>query len=167
VSGALAVALSVEAVVAGGTDGENPRVHPLTSLSPAAGWSDLAPALEEIRGALAPHAVTLHVALLPPLVQLRRIELPRLSEDEVRAVLSRDAHRYLLEPPAAPLAAAWPLRSGRKSPVPYLAAFADADLVASVHTAAALAGFRAVRVLPAHAAWEVGAPRGAPGAGGD
>jgi hypothetical protein len=131
----------------------------LTPMDAAPGWSDLGHALEELRRTVRPKAGALHVALLPPLVQIRRIELPRLTEDELRRVLAREAGRYLLDPPAHPLVATWTRLGGRRSPVPYLAAFADAELVATIHTAAEQAGFRTTRVLPAHVAWEAGARR--------
>lgn len=161
-SGGLGVALAADVLVAdhpAGPDKLDRWCHPLTPLDSGPGWSDLGHALGELRRAAGRKAGALHVALLPPLVQLRRVELPRLSQDELSVVLSRDAGRYLLDPPAIPLVAAWAGSPGRGSPVPYLAAFADADLVASIHAAAAVAGFRTTRVLPAHAAWEAGARR--------
>jgi hypothetical protein len=140
-----------------------PWTRPLEPHPGGTGWRDLADALAELREAT--RAAAVHVALLPPLAQVRRIELPRLSDDELRAVLVRDAGRYLLDPPVPPIVAAWPGRSRRRSPAATLAAFADADLVASIHSAAAEAGFRSARVVSAHAAWEAAARREFPATG--
>src|SRR5690349_3505206 len=157
---ALAVALSPDAIFVNAT-GSAIHAYPLTASAVQPGWTDLAPTLAELRRTLGPRTAVLQVALLPPLVQLRRVELPRLTEDEARAVLSRDAHRYLLDPPRAPLAAAWSRAAG-KPQASWLAIFAEADLVAAIHDAAAASGFGEARVMAAHGAWEAAARRYVP-----
>src|SRR5688500_18101962 len=68
--------------------------RPLRPAPEGHGWEDLGEGLAEMRQALAIRSGALHVALLPPLVQVRRLELPRLGEEELRRVLTRDAGRY-------------------------------------------------------------------------
>ena len=65
--------------------------------APDDGWPALDAAFAQLWGILPRHArVLAWVVLLPPLVQLRRIELPRLRAAERRRVLSRDAARHFV-----------------------------------------------------------------------
>jgi hypothetical protein len=143
----------------------SPWSRSLTASDSGLGWIDLSEALCELRATVGRRPLALDVALLPPMAQIRRIELPRLTEDEMRSVLARDAGRYLLE--AFPAVAATILNApaGRRSPVPYLAAFADTALVESIHDAAESAGWGPTRIIPAHSAWEAVIRGHAPSAG--
>jgi hypothetical protein len=138
------------------TIGGDPWARPLNPSDSGPGWIDLPEALRELRAAVGQRPHALDVALLPPMARIRRIELPRLTTDEVRSVLARDTGRYLLEASPAVAAAILSESAARRSPVPYLAAFADTALVESIHDAAESAGWRAIRIVPAHAAWEAG-----------
>jgi hypothetical protein len=71
---------------------------PLAGVPGADGcWPELETALVELRAMLPPDArVSASIALLLPLVQLRRITLPSLTPDERRRVLSRDAGRWFV-----------------------------------------------------------------------
>jgi hypothetical protein len=60
-------------------------------------WPDLERAMGELRALLPATAkVTASVMLLPPLVQLRNIDLPPLRPDERRRALTRDASRWFV-----------------------------------------------------------------------
>jgi hypothetical protein len=99
----------------------------------------------------------LHLALMPPLVDLRRIELPRLRPDEVGAVLCRDARRYFPAGRGSQAIAVemrGPAGAGR---VAALAAAAPEALVDGLWEAARRAGWDRVRIVPAHAAWTAAA----------
>jgi hypothetical protein len=59
-------------------------------------WPDLAAALSELREALGGGRRRLSVALMPPLAQMRRVELAGLNEREATRIVSRDPSRFLL-----------------------------------------------------------------------
>lgn len=131
------------------------------------GIGELRQALTEIREALRVRGGALDVALLPPLAEARRVELPRMSRLELRRVLARDAGAHFPAVRGEQLAAAEPLSaSRRRSPRPVLAAIASADLVEAVRRAARDAGWRVDGVVPAQAAWAAAAPRLAGAAAG-
>lgn len=124
-------------------------------------WSqettDLASAFADLRDGLDIRNGRLHIALLPPLVQVRRIELPRLGEATVRQVLTRDAARYFPGAGGPQVIGVTCLGRGRQSPLPYLVAAADAEMVDSIFEAAENAAFAIDSLVPAHSAWEAGA----------
>lgn len=129
-------------------DGPSPWSREVADPADAAVLED---ALRELRQ----HAGggVLHLALLPPLVDLRRIELPRLRPDEVNAVLRRDARRYFpggRGPQAVAVEMRGPAGAGR---VAALAAAAPEALVEAIWEAGRRAGWDRVRIVPAHAAW--------------
>ena len=76
---------------------------PLEPASETNGWSALAVAFAELArmlgGSVAVGAEngTLVVALLPPLTEVRRLELPPLRADELQRTLARDASRYFVQ----------------------------------------------------------------------
>ena len=83
------------------------------------------------------------VALLPPLVDLRRVALPALRRDEYRRVIARDVARYFL---------------GAHDPqivscdAPFAAA-APAYLIDAIERAVLEVGWRLDAVVPAHILW--------------
>ena len=58
--------------------------------------ADLKKVLEDLKQAAELPLARVTVALLPPLVELRRISLPRLQPDEHRRVIARDVGRYFM-----------------------------------------------------------------------
>ncbi|HEU6453729.1 MAG TPA: hypothetical protein VFT57_20095 [Gemmatimonadaceae bacterium] len=111
--------------------------------------------LGELRDRLSRPRSPLVVALLPPLVQVRRVELPALTDEELRRVLTRDVERYLPDVRVPQVAAAARAGTRRSSPVTYLIAAADAALVSSLYDAARKSGWQLASVVPAYAAWEI------------
>ncbi|HEX6369723.1 MAG TPA: PilN domain-containing protein [Longimicrobium sp.] len=125
--------------------------HPLEERSEAA-LEDAFRALRQAAG-----GTTLHLALLPPLAEVRRIELPRLRDAEVQAVLRRDARRHFAsarEPQALAVQKLGPAAAGR---IAVLVAAAPEALVQAVWAAAPRAGWRLGGVVPADAAWAAAA----------
>jgi hypothetical protein len=120
------------------------------------GWPELASAFAELRADLGITAGTLHVALLPPLVQVRRVELPRLDDRTLRHVLARDAGRYFPCAGEPKVIGVTRLSNGRRSPVPYLVTAADAGLVASLFEAAP-GEWQVDSLVSGYSAWEAGA----------
>ena len=113
-------------------------------------WPDLATTLREV--AVEAAGRELAIALLPPLVQARMIELPRLPATARRAVLQRDVlqhfpvghSEYIVD--GAPTGAAG-------SPEALLAAAAPEPLLVALFAAAAEAGLEIGSVVPAEGAW--------------
>ena len=120
---------------------------------------DLADALTELRdvlGAGARAARRLHVALLPPLAQLRRIDLPGLRADEVRRVLRREPSRHLPIEAALPLALAVE-GTGWRGSSPFTVLAAPRALVEGIDAAARRSGWRVAEIVSAESAWAAAA----------
>jgi hypothetical protein len=123
----------------------------------AGGWPELQEVLTELRERPGSAAGSLHVALLPPLVQARRIELPPLARAELRGVLTRDAARYFLGAREAQVVGVEPLETRKGAASPVFAAAAPERLVQAVLSAAREAGWTVAAVVPAYAAWAAAA----------
>jgi Tfp pilus assembly protein PilN len=133
---------------------------PLEPPSENNGWSSLAAALAELARALGGAGVvgaqngTLVVALMPPLTEVRRLELPPLRADELQRTLTRDASRYFVQARGPQLVGvSLPARRPRRAPVPVLAAAAPARLIAAIRGAAQQAGWALDAIVPAETAW--------------
>jgi len=106
---------------------------------------DLTAAFAELQQAVGGTRIRVHVALVPPLVDVRRVQLPPLRHEERRQVLTRDAGRYFL-------GAREPLVVGVAPDLPVIAA-AAASLVDELERAVAAAGWSLGSIVPAHVAW--------------
>ena len=98
-------------------------------------------------------SVVAHVALLPPVVQARRLELPRLRTDELRRVLARYAGKYFFgarEPQVVGVAV---LPGRQRSPIRVFAAAAPTHVVAAILDAAKDLGWKIESVTSAYDAW--------------
>lgn len=125
-----------------------------------AGWPALTSALRELSRELGVDGGRLDVALMPPLTEIRRLDLPPMRDDDRRALLSRNATRYFVGARAPQLigtSAAPPRATGPAGGV--MAAAAPQRLVAALHAAARDAGWTVEAVSPAEGAW--GAAAGA------
>src|SRR5215468_7522830 len=101
----------------------------LEPLSETNGWSSLAAAFAELARALGGAAGagaengTLVVSLMPPLTEVRRLELPPLRADELQRTLTRDASRYFVQARGPQVVGvSLPARRARHAPVPVVAA---------------------------------------------
>jgi hypothetical protein len=135
---------------------------PLAAPDPDGTWPDLSRAIAELRQWLKFDRVVVHVALLPPLVQVKRIELPRLADDILRQVLTRDSARYFPSVNGSQIIAVSGLGSGRRSPRPYLVTAAPAAIVDTVFDAISRTPWRVESVVAAYAAWAAAALRVGP-----
>lgn len=114
--------------------------------------TDPTPSLLRLRDELGVARARVAVALLPPLVEVRRLTLPRLRGAELARVLTRDVARYFLDGHRAGVAAGDVLARGG-SPVPVLAACALRGEAEAVAAAVRSAGWSLETIVPAHAAW--------------
>lgn len=119
----------------------------------AAYWRELSSAAHEMAQALEVLPGRVFLALLPPLVQLRRIELPRLRETDLSRILVRDAGKYFIGAAGPQAIAVARLESRRRSPQPLLVAAALEWLVSGLARVLESAGWVVEAVGPAHAAW--------------
>ena len=116
-------------------------------------WPDLRAAFIEMSDALGVRPGRVYLALLPPLAQLRRLELPHLRPVELDRVLTRDAARYFLAARRPQVASGLPIDSARATAKRVLAAAADERLVREIFAAAAEGGWTVEWAVPAQWAW--------------
>lgn len=114
------------------------------------GWSDLAIALREMHTALGASRGMVHLALLPPLVQVRNLQLPRLNAEDRRRVLSRDASRYFLGARAPQVVASRVIGRNRASPQSVLATAVPASFVERLSSLVTECGWTLGSLTPAH-----------------
>lgn len=152
------IALSADRLIAvlPGDSPATPWTRPLTPTGdPAVTWPDLAEALgalhEAVDGTKSGRA--LHVALLPPLGELRRVELPGLSLAEARQVLRREPSRYLARAAdSAPVELEVEGEGWRQSS-PFTLLAASRAIVEGIHAAAQQTGWRLAGTVAAEGAW--------------
>jgi hypothetical protein len=109
-----------------------------------------------------PSARALRIALLPPLADIRIAELPPLAPDRLRAVVARDAAKYL---PVGDVPQTVQVRrigsSGRGAFTSHLVSASPTAIVDAAHAAAEAAGFSVDAIVAAPAIWAAaGARRG-------
>jgi hypothetical protein len=125
--------------------------------SEGATWPSLVSALSGLAKALGVTSGTLAVSLMPPLAEVRQLELPPLRDDDLQRLLSRNASRYFVGARAAQIVGASAGRRPRGGPAPVIAAAAPARLLAMIHVAAAQTGWVVDAIAPAETAWAAAA----------
>lgn len=111
-------------------------------------------ALEEVALALPDGDRTrLRIAILPPLALLRRLELPRMRDSELRQVIARNAGRYFLGAREPVVAGAEWLGSAGRSPCPLMTSAVRSSVIEALGGAANSRGWSIEAILPAHVAW--------------
>jgi hypothetical protein len=95
---------------------------------------------------------TLSIALMPPLVQLRYLELPKLSANELKTVVGDKASRYFPSVTEAQIIGSQVVAVGGAKSV-YLIAAAAKSVVDSITHAATSAGWEVGTIIPAYSAW--------------
>lgn len=105
--------------------------------------ADLRRTIAELRSASGLASARVSIALIPPLVDLRRVTLPPLRVEERRRVLERDAARYFVGARDPQVVA-----SDRS-----LAAAAGAGLIEELEGAVAECGWTLSSIVPAQVTW--------------
>jgi len=117
-------------------------------------WPSLVSALSALATELGARDGFLAISLMPPLTEVRRLELPPLNDVELQRLLARNASRYFVNARGAQVVgAAAAGRRPRGAPSPVVAAAASARHVAMIRTAAQQAGWSVESVAPAESAW--------------
>ncbi|MEO7363806.1 MAG: hypothetical protein ABI120_25970 [Gemmatimonadaceae bacterium] len=114
-------------------------------------WPSVAIALRTLKQLSRESNGHLAVALMPSLAEVRRVDVPPLSEDEVEAVLSRNASKYFVGAQGAQLVGVETNRPSQNDGA--IAAAAPAWVVRQISLAAREAGWKLEHVAPAEAAW--------------
>jgi hypothetical protein len=122
-----------------------------------AGWPALTAALRELASAPGNADGSLSVALLPPLAEVRQLDLPPMRDDEMRQLLTRNTSRYFVgvRAPALVGTIASARAGGSESRAVGIAA--SARLVAAIHASARESGWAVDAILPAEGAWAAAA----------
>lgn len=121
-------------------------------------WTSLANALGDLAKAIGVSEGTLAVTLMPPLTEVRRLELPPLRDDELQRFLLRNASRYFVTARTPQVVGATPAsRRARNAPMQMMTTSASARLVNAIRVAARQAGWNVVSVAPAESAWTAAA----------
>ena len=141
----------------GRSDGGELRVRDLEPLGAATEWPDLADALRELHDAVGGGTAPIAISLLPALVRMRRLELPPLTDEETRRVIERNAARYFTGVREAQTVSISRLMHQLRRTSIVVAAAAPTRVVAAILGAAQAAGWSVGAIVPAHAAWVVGA----------
>ena len=117
----------------------------------------LTKALREMRTVYGNARASVAVALLPPLVHCRLIDMPGLSSDEIQRVVSRDVTSYFPVGASAHVVGVCTVRGTRPGSASVLAAAAPAALIDAIHDAAVTAGCVVTTVVPSATAWTTAA----------
>ncbi|HEY4217922.1 MAG TPA: PilN domain-containing protein [Gemmatimonadaceae bacterium] len=121
-------------------------------------WPSLASAFAELARALDTTQGIAAVALLQPLIEVRRLDLPPLRDGELTRVLTRNAQRYFVNARGPQLVGASRVVSRSKAETqPIVAAAASARLVAVIRAAAEQSGWTIDTMQPAEGAWAAAA----------
>ena len=140
--------------------GDGTRVWraPIEPLNGEVAWPSLANALAGLARTLGVTGGVLAVSLMPPLTEVRRLDLPPLRDDDLQRLLARNASRYFVNARGPQVVGASRIgRARRGGPAPVIAVAASARLVAAIHAAAEQSGWVVESIAPAETAWSAGA----------
>ena len=154
----LGVALSLTDIVAydsrlkpGG--GAAWRMSLETPMAENSAWPALTAALRSLAKLSGETNGNLAIALLSPVAETRRIDLPPLGDDETEAVLSRNATRYFVSARSAQLVSVLSAGSKRAVGEGVVAAAMPAWIARLVSASVRDAGWKLQHLVPAEAAW--------------
>jgi hypothetical protein len=129
------------------------------------GWSSATPDLtgelnrdalrtcmQSLKEGLPAKGVEVTLVLLPPVVQMRRVNLPRMQDDELSRVLARDVDRFMVSAGDSVIGYRR-IGKGTRARDPVLLASASRAVVEVVSLALEAIGCTIAAVVPAHPAW--------------
>lgn len=117
-------------------------------------WPSLASAFAELARAIGVDSGVVAISLMPPLTEVRRLELPPLKDDELQRLLSRNATRYFVTARTPQIVGTESTgRRAKGAPVRVVAGSASARIVAAIRAAALQSGWTVESVAPAQSAW--------------
>lgn len=117
-------------------------------------WPSLTAALRDLARNTA--GGTLSVVLMPPLAEVRALDLPALREDEQRMLVTRNAQRYFVGARGQQLVAVAASRR-RAASEPTVVAAASMRLITAISAAARDSGWMIDSIAPAEGAWAAAA----------
>jgi Tfp pilus assembly protein PilN len=120
-------------------------------------WPELATALRQV--APGDGAGELAVALLSPLVEVARLDLPPIAEAEMIQLLTRNAGRYFVSARGTQTIGVIQGRARRGEAATVLAAATATRMIAAIDSAAREAGWTVSMLTPAEGAWGAAALR--------
>jgi Tfp pilus assembly protein PilN len=122
------------------------------------GWPSLSRALRELADKLGALDGQIVVALMPPLTEVRRLDLPPLKREQVLQLLARNANRYFVGAREAQVVGtSIPKRTSRTGSVPVLGAAASARQGKAIAAAARDSGWTLDGIVPAEVGWSAAA----------
>lgn len=128
----------------------------LDPLSRVAGeWLALNTALSDLRSIVDKSYKTLTIAIMPPLVEMRVVELPKVQGADLRVLISRNAIRYF--PSVREPQTVGANMIADSTPATYLAGTMSSRLLDVIIRTAVDTGWRVNTVLPAYSAWTAAA----------
>jgi hypothetical protein len=130
-------------------------------------WPSLATALRTLKQLARENHAHLAIALMPSLAETRRVDVPPLSDDEMEAVLSRNAQKYFLAAQGAQIVAVDSNRQRGSVGAGTVAASAPAWVIRQISLAARESGWKLEHIAPAEAAWNAGSAKLSVAAAGD
>ena len=146
----IGVALSEEIFAAYWSGGSKREMVPLAGAT-ADAIRDASLEVNRLVGAR--RRIVVSVALLPPLVQMRRLELPRMSADDYRLAVTTNAQRFFLDAGQDVVCGAAVTGAGKRRSVSLMAFAARSELIERLSRGFESAGWAVDRIVPAHGAW--------------
>jgi hypothetical protein len=119
------------------------------------GWPSLAAAFAKLAETVGPARMA--IALMPPLTEVRRLDLPPIKPEQARQLLSRNAGRYFLTAREPQFVGITGGRNGPRRSGPVVGAAAAARIVNAIYAAASASGWTVEGIAPAEIAWRTAA----------
>ncbi|MEO6877313.1 MAG: PilN domain-containing protein [Gemmatimonadaceae bacterium] len=117
-------------------------------------WPSLVSAFADLARTLGSTNGTLSVSLMPPLTEVRRLDLPPLRNDELQRLLTRNSARYFVNARGPQfVGAVATVRSAKAGLTPVVAAAVSMRLVMGIRNAAEQSGFVIDSIAPAESGW--------------
>jgi hypothetical protein len=119
-----------------------------------ANWPSLASVLSGLARELGVTGGRLAISLMPPLAEVRQLDLPPMRDEDLTRLLSRNPARYFVGARGPQIVgASAPIRRARGETSPVIAAAASARMLAMIHVAAEQSGWSVEAIAPAETAW--------------